>query len=134
MSSKGKDNVSFLVFLHTMKILNVIFCNYMLWFKKVVVHEHGIIPSAFTVLGVVILLPLCVVMDSFIEFRNNDERAMYTMGLSALIYATLYFLLLFKGKAQIILETKPVLFNSDIISETVTFLITMLSVCSVLWT
>ncbi|NDV59812.1 hypothetical protein [Bacteroides sp. 519] len=117
-----------------MKILNVIFYNYMLWFRKVVVHEHSIVPSAFMVLGIVILLPLCVAMDNFIEISNNDERAKYILGLSILIYATLYFLLLFKGKAQIILKSKPRLFNSYILSATVTFLITVLSVCSVLWT
>lgn len=116
-----------------MNILEVIFYNYTLWFQKVFLNKQKIINTSFMISGMVIILPLCVGMDTFTSLRENNYHTAFIFGITILIYTVLYFKLLHKKKYITILEAKPLLFHSETLSVLIVFLLTTFAICSALW-
>lgn len=121
---------------YTMKLLYTIFYNYIRWFEKVHFSEYKIISSAFFFMAMLLILAVCAIADAITSFYKyqitQDLRIELILIISVIIFGSLYFILLFNGKAKNIIERKPKLFNSEGLSVFITLLYTILCFSTIL--
>lgn len=122
-----------LFILRLMKILEVLFYNHIRWLRLVKSNPHGIIASAFFILGMTIVIPVCVLMEACTMLRAEGHHTTFIYITVIVVFGVLYFAVLHNGKAEKIMQTQPKLFGSDGLSILITVAIFLLAIGAVLW-
>lgn len=119
-----------------MKLIYTLFYNYIRWFEKVHAFQSKAIISAFFFMGLILLIAVCAIGDyvsqSYKHEINQDLRVELIVLISVIIFGSLYVALVYNGKAKVIMERKPKLFNSEELSALITLLFTIFCFSTIL--
>jgi len=119
-----------------MKIIRVLFYNYVRWFRRVQFAKSRIISSAFCFFGIILVIAICAIMDIVVQYHHYEMdkaiRTDFIAFIALIVFGGLYFILLYDGRSKKIIDAQPKFFNSDDISAIITFVFTLVCLSTIL--